>query len=509
MKLLQSCWFNNPKKLDAGWLSTKFNLMSWALSAFSIQKYYPNIELITDNLGHEILIDKLQLPYLSVSFVQENFKPLFDSLWVMRKLYTYAIQDEPFIHIDGDAYLFKPFNHEFLKASLVAQNYEYNHPYYLQGFEEIINNCIQIPNYLKEDYQGRLSAVNAGIMGGSNIDFFKRLYKEVTTFLENNKGRLGQLDPFSFNIFLEQFWFKKLADESKIPISYQISQEVGYPFNYGLDRFWDLPTRCDYIHVMNYKRNPTICEQMAQRFYIESPDLYEKVVKVANELESTKVSMYVANEETSNFYRSSLIAKELGIIFSEEEALNNLMAQMPESHQKNVLKNAIQYETEKRKFIKDLPSSEVYSAYRKQQSLKVNTVLSKPIKEILNSSITFGEHVCLIESEWMWAEKNEFTGQDKTVDYLSNLQQEAAYFQVILFCYPVSASIKEQLSDTITILIIDTLQQVENNQKLIREVIENVANEIYVLNQSRSIEELSDIILDKIRYLLYQGLLIF
>lgn len=104
MKVLQSCWFNNPKKMDAGWLSTEFHLMSWALSSLSIQKHYPNIELVTDNLGKEILIDKLQLPYSSVSLVQENFKPI-SFVWVLRKLYSYSIQHEPFIHIDGDAYL--------------------------------------------------------------------------------------------------------------------------------------------------------------------------------------------------------------------------------------------------------------------------------------------------------------------------------------------------------------------------------------------------------------------
>ena len=505
MKILQTLWISNKNDARIGWLSTKFHLMSWALSASSIQKYYSNIELVTDNLGKEILIDKLQLPYHGVSLVQEDFKPLLPSLWVLRKLYTYARQNEPFIHIDGDAYLFEPFNHEFLNAPLVAQNYEYNHPYYFQGFEEVMNNCFQIPNYLKEDYQGRLSAVNAGIMGGSNTGFFKKLYHEVTSFLEHNKDRLEQLEPFSFNIFLEQFWFKKLADELQIPISYQMNQEIGYPFNYGLDRFWDLPTKCNYIHVMNYKQNPTICEQVAQRLYIESPALYERVVKVANELKATKVSMYVADEKPSNFYRTELIAKQLGITFSEDKVL----AELTESHENNVLKDAFQYETEKLEFIKGLPSMEVYSAYRKQQSLSVNTVLSKSIEEVLNTTITFGEHVSLIESEWMWAEQNEFTGQDKTVDYLLNLQQEAAYFQVVLFGYPVSASIKEQLSDTITILIIDALQQVENNQLLMQEVVDNVVNEIYTLNQSRSIEELSVAVLDKIRYLLYQGVLIF
>lgn len=49
MKILQTCWVNNLPKLDAGWFSSKFHFMSWALSAVSIQKYYPNIEEMLSN----------------------------------------------------------------------------------------------------------------------------------------------------------------------------------------------------------------------------------------------------------------------------------------------------------------------------------------------------------------------------------------------------------------------------------------------------------------------------
>ena len=503
MQLLQTCWFNNPKKLDAGWLSTQYHLMSWGLSALSYSKFYPNIELITDAVGQELLIDKLGLPYHSVSMAQEYYKPEFESLWVLRKLYSYAIQSAPFIHADGDTYLFKPFDDEILNAPLVGQNMEYDHPCYVSGYQEVGLKCRYIPAYVKKDANNTLSAVNAGIMGGNDYAFYQYFFEEVNDFVSQNRNHVEDLDNFTFNIFLEQFIFKKLADKSNLRIAYQVKEPIGYPYVYNLFDFWNLPNQNSYIHVMNYKQNPTICEQVAQRLYIESPALYERVVKVANELEATKVSRYVVDEKTSNFYRTALIAKALGITFSEDEVL----AGLTENHENKVLKDAFQYETEKLEFIKGLPSMEVYSAYRKQQSLSVNTVLSKPIEKVLNTSITFGKHVSLIESEWMWAEKNEFTGQDKTVDYLLNLQQEAAYFQVVLFGYPVSASIKEQLSDTITILIIDALQQVENNQLLMQEIVDNVANEIYALNQSRSIEELSATVLDKIRYLLYQGVL--
>gem|GEM_PF-1948653 len=51
----------------------------------------------------------------------------------MRKLHTYALQTEAFVHLDGDAYLFAPLPVSLTEAPLLAQNLEYDHPYYLDA----------------------------------------------------------------------------------------------------------------------------------------------------------------------------------------------------------------------------------------------------------------------------------------------------------------------------------------------------------------------------------------
>lgn len=68
-------------------------------------------------------------------------------------------------------------------------------------------------------------------------------------------------------------------------------------------------------------------------------------------------------------------------------------------------------------------------------------------------------------------------------------------------------TVKEQLSDTFTIMIIDTLQQIESYTLTIQEILENVAQEIYLFNQTITLNELKTNILAKIRFLLYQGIL--
>lgn len=516
MKIVQTLWVNDKEDIRAGWLTTKYHLMSWGLSILSFKKYYSSIELVTDEYGSELLIDKLNLPYSSVSQSQETFTSIYKPLWVLRKLYSYSLQNEPFIHVDSDAYLFSPFKSELLNSPLIAQNKEYDHLNYLTGFSEVLRYCNNIPDYFKKDNNGRVSAVNAGIIGGNNYSFFKTLNTECSLFVENNIDKFHQLNIDYLNVIVEQFIFLKLAEHLGQKVTYQFIDEIGANGIYNSFGFDLLPNKIDYIHLMNYKHNHTSCEQMAQRLYIESPELYERIIKVSNELEATKVSMFMENElktlETF-FYRTDLINRHIGLNLNLQiTSLNFLTEQintLPENPNNTILRDAFQFELEKYQFVQSLPSVDDYVQYRKLQSLKVNEILSKSDEEILLSSVTFGEYVTQIESEWKWAEINEFTGQDNAVDYRLNFQQEPSYFQVVLFCYPVSMTVKEQLSDTFTIMIIDVLQQIKSNTLTVQEIMENISEEIYSLNKTNTLEELKANILTKIRYLLYQGILVF
>ena len=84
--------------------------MSWALSCLQLNKFYNNVELITDSRGKELLIDKLKLPYKNVRIELDNLN--FDcspQLWVTNKIYSYTLHNEPFLNVDGDVYIFQPF----------------------------------------------------------------------------------------------------------------------------------------------------------------------------------------------------------------------------------------------------------------------------------------------------------------------------------------------------------------------------------------------------------------
>ena len=130
MKIVQSLWskpnqglpFSEKNKL--GWPDRKYNYFSWALSVLQFKQYYDEVELVTDKEGYQLLIDKLGLPYSRVQVLLDDVNDYPPRLWAIGKIYVYNIQEQPFIHADGDVFIWKKFDERFESAPLVAQHWE-------------------------------------------------------------------------------------------------------------------------------------------------------------------------------------------------------------------------------------------------------------------------------------------------------------------------------------------------------------------------------------------------
>ena len=115
MKILQTFWTGptgvnkeNLLGIQAGWLSCEYHWMSWALSCLQAKSVFGSINLVTDKAGKEILVDLLQLPYTNVSTaLQTTLDDYHPGLWALAKIYTYSIQTDPFLHLDGDVFLWQ------------------------------------------------------------------------------------------------------------------------------------------------------------------------------------------------------------------------------------------------------------------------------------------------------------------------------------------------------------------------------------------------------------------
>ena len=256
MKIVQSYW-SKPSTKNAslhpndrnlgGWLDKKYNYMSWMLSCLQLNKFYDHIELVTDQPGYELLIEKLKLPYTSVKVELDRLDNYHTDLWALGKIYAYSIQNEPFIHIDGDVFIWDKISEEFSNTDLLVQNMEVNEPGYADAHDFVFAYFEYIPKVIPEE-KYKIISVNAGVIGGRNISFFQDYTALALEFVDRNLTKMKGLNKGAFNMFYEQYLFYCLAEKRDLPISYLIKDQRQL-----LDKhvnFTGAPLNTQYIHTI-------------------------------------------------------------------------------------------------------------------------------------------------------------------------------------------------------------------------------------------------------------------
>tara|TARA_B110000908_G_scaffold172725_1_gene242401 strand:- start:7974 stop:8471 length:498 start_codon:yes stop_codon:yes gene_type:complete len=149
MKIVQTFWSGNSKDIikdTFGWYAPEYHLMSWALSCLQLRKFYDNVVLYTDEKGYELLINYLKLPYTKVIVNLDELNKDDSDLWALSKIHTYSKQDEPFLHVDGDVFIWEAFNKDIMKANLIAQNKEIGTAHFYESmFDSIEQELIYLP----------------------------------------------------------------------------------------------------------------------------------------------------------------------------------------------------------------------------------------------------------------------------------------------------------------------------------------------------------------------------
>jgi len=112
MNFLQTLYINqgkDPFHDSFGWAAPEYHLISWALSCLQLHKIYGNVSLYGNTPAVRLLIDTLQLPYSKAYLTHDELIPVHPDLWALSKIHTYSLQEQPFLHIDSDAFIFLPF----------------------------------------------------------------------------------------------------------------------------------------------------------------------------------------------------------------------------------------------------------------------------------------------------------------------------------------------------------------------------------------------------------------
>lgn len=206
MKIIQSFW-TRPRRPEPD------DLVRWALSVTLAKKHFGRVELHTDSVGKELLVDRLRLPYdevyLTLDKISEDIKIDF---WAFGKLLAYqaaAKQGEPFLHIDDDVFLFKPFRKEILEAPIVAQCVE-PFCYYRSSLKMLPP---RMRNRVLPESSWR--AYNLGVVGGSDTQFLGRYADRAVRFAEE-LSQLRESTGWHNTVFEQAMFGKVVFDERRV-----------------------------------------------------------------------------------------------------------------------------------------------------------------------------------------------------------------------------------------------------------------------------------------------------
>lgn len=312
MKIVQTFWSGgrNPLEHSYGWPHAEYNLMSWTLSCLSLRKHYGRVELYTDRRGYEVLIEKLHLPYTQVHVVYDDNLCL-PQHWAYAKIKTYSLQDEPFLHIDGDMYFPKPIPKEVIDAPLVTQNREIGTAYYQSMLNRVLAHPeFVLPDFIKETLSnGTMASYNMGVFGGSDLDFIHRYCQRVFDFFDSNhmNDSSVQYSNEECNVFFEQIFLAAMADREKKDVRGLIPSSIidnGYK-NRDFANLRQYDERC-FFHVLGgMKSRKENCRQLAKTLLQITPDIYWEICSI---FQQKRTPVVIADDKGCAIYHYKLYA---------------------------------------------------------------------------------------------------------------------------------------------------------------------------------------------------------
>ena len=132
-----------------GWLLPIFNYLSWIISCNQLRRYYDDVTLVTDSQGYDVLINKLHLPYTDVIESLDCLNHYNPNLWALAKIKAYQSIKEPFIHVDGDVFIWTKIDESLRDYELIVRNEETTTDYYGKMWRDIRHAISYMPEEMK------------------------------------------------------------------------------------------------------------------------------------------------------------------------------------------------------------------------------------------------------------------------------------------------------------------------------------------------------------------------
>ena len=289
MRAVWSFWSEPFRRGEgSGWLTPYHAYLAWVLSVECARRHYPDTMLVTDDAGAELLVNRLGLKFTRVSLELNRLRARDPDWWALGKLYAYRLQTEPFIHIDGDAFLWKPLPPELESAPVFAQSPETfdpdrdDHFYPARAVERSIA-------WLPEEWRwytagrGVRAASCCGILGGTRVDLIAQyadLGIRVAQDPRNAAGWATWGNRGLCNVLVEQMLlaavvahrraFPRLPADAALRVEHLFPGE-GDPYDPAKS------AAAGYTHLIGAaKRHPQLMADLEARVTAEFPELADR-----------------------------------------------------------------------------------------------------------------------------------------------------------------------------------------------------------------------------------------
>jgi hypothetical protein len=252
--------------------------------------------LYTDDEGARLLVDGLGLAFEHVATPLNVLAGQNPGWWALGKVLTYSLQEEPFVHIDNDVYLWSALPERLAHADVIAQNPEafdssdlfennYYRPDLMQQSIRAVNGWI--PTELSEytPRSGTPRAACCGIVGGRRVDFLRHYANQVMRMVDHTSNRpvwpilRDKLNLESLNIIFEQHLLVACLDYHK---SRAESPYAGVRIEYLFSNFSDATLRAaetGFTHLIGEaKQNAQLLARLENRVRTDFPTYYERCI---------------------------------------------------------------------------------------------------------------------------------------------------------------------------------------------------------------------------------------
>lgn len=265
MKYVHSLWSapstekNFDNKYDVKYLTKNF--YSYLLSALLVKKMGHEIELFCDenayNMYSEIPYDKIHI----IDFANDGVSSKF---WIWSKIKTHLLMNEPYVHIDGDVFLFNDIigdnltNGNYCVAVQSVENGKTISGYFQNLYVNSANPFLKLNNGINWD-KYEYSAYNCGVAGFSDMELkneYANKVKEILVDISNdNDFKTNRLKYEGMFLIAEQTLLYYLLREKNIQpfeiIPYSEIEKNNFDFNYW---YTILPRQIGYCHLLGYSK---------------------------------------------------------------------------------------------------------------------------------------------------------------------------------------------------------------------------------------------------------------